>query len=78
MGMKAKMLAHPHKPELTQPETLIEATDVDGKAFFVDFIKAAKKGRGWTQYMWPVPGMDCLDLNPIFQFLERHYLMKNR
>ena len=34
MNMKAKMLAHPHKPELLKPETLIEAKDVDGKAFF--------------------------------------------
>jgi hypothetical protein len=58
MNMKAKMLAHPHKPELTKPDTLIEATDVDGKAFFVDFVKAATKGKGWTKYMWPVPGME--------------------
>ena len=58
MNMKAKMLAHPHKPELTKPDTLIEATDIDGKPFFVDFVKAAKKGKGWTKYMWPVPGME--------------------
>ncbi|WP_167527938.1 cache domain-containing protein [Desulfosarcina alkanivorans] len=58
MDMKARMLAHPHKPELTKPDTLIEATDVDGKAFFVDFVKAAKKGKGWTKYTWQVPGME--------------------
>ncbi len=58
MNMKAKMLAHPHKPELTKPDTLIEATDIEGKAFFVDFVKAAEKGKGWTKYMWPVPGME--------------------
>lgn len=58
MNMKARMLAHPHKPELTQPDTLIDAKDVDGKAFFVDFVKAAEKGQGWTRYSWPVPGMD--------------------
>ncbi len=58
MNMKAKMLAHPHKPELTKPDTLIEATDVDGKPFFVDFVKAAKKGKGWAKYMWPVPGLE--------------------
>lgn len=58
MNMKARMLAHPHKPELLKPETLIDATDVDGKAFFRDFIKRAEKGKGWTKYMWPVPGMD--------------------
>jgi cytochrome c len=45
MDMKAKMLAHPHKPELTKPDTLIEATDIDGKAFFADFVKKAKKER---------------------------------
>ena len=58
MDMKAKMLAHPHKPELTRPDTLIQATDIDGKPFFVDFVKAAQKGKGWTRYMWPVPGME--------------------
>ena len=58
MNMKAKMLAHPYKPELTQPDTLIDATDVDGKPFFRDMVKAAEKGKGWTKYMWPVPGMD--------------------
>lgn len=58
MNMKARMLAHPHKPALLKPATLIEATDIDGKAFFKDFVKAAKKGKGWTKYTWPVPGME--------------------
>ena len=58
MDMKAKMLAHPHKPELTKPATLIEATDIDGKAFFKDFVKAAEKEKGWAKYKWPVPGME--------------------
>ena len=58
MNMKARMLAHPHKPALLKPATLIEATDIDGKAFFKDFIRAAEKGKGWTKYMWPVPGME--------------------
>lgn len=58
MNMKARMLAHPHKPALLKPATLIEATDIEGKAFFKDFIKAAEKGKGWTKYMWPVPGME--------------------
>jgi len=58
MNMNARMLAHPHKPELLKPDTLINATDVDGKAFFRDFVKAAEKGKGWTKYMWPVPGLD--------------------
>lgn len=58
MNMKARMLAHPHKPALLKPTSLIEATDIDGKPFFVDFVKAAKKGKGWTKYKWPVPGME--------------------
>lgn len=58
MNMKARMLAHPHKPELLKPATLIDATDSTGKAFFRDFIKKAEKGKGWAKYMWPVPGMD--------------------
>lgn len=58
MNMKAKMLAHPHKPELTKPDTLLDAKDVDGKAFFRDFVIAAEKGKGWCKYMWPVPGME--------------------
>lgn len=58
MNMKARMLAHPHKPELLKPATLIDATDVDGKAFFREFVVKAEKGKGWTKYMWPVPGMD--------------------
>jgi cytochrome c len=58
MNMKTKMLAHPVKPELTKSDNLIEATDVDGKLFFKDFMKAAQKGQGWTKYNWPVPGMD--------------------
>jgi len=58
MNMKARMLAHPHKPELLKPATLIDATDIDGKAFFRDFVKKAEKGKGWAKYMWPVPGME--------------------
>lgn len=58
MNMKAKMLAHPHKPALTKPATLIESKDIDGKPFFKDFIKAAQKGKGWCKYMWPVPGIE--------------------
>jgi len=58
MDMKAKMLAHPHKPELTKPDTLINSTDVDGKPFFRDFVKTAENGKGWTKYTWPVPGMN--------------------
>jgi cytochrome c len=58
MNMKGKMLAHPHKPELTKPDTLIDTADVEGKPLFKDMVKAAQKGKGWTKYIWPVPGMD--------------------
>jgi len=58
MNMKAKMLAHPHKPELTKAETLRDSKDVEGKFLFQDMVKKAEKGKGWTKYTWPVPGMD--------------------
>jgi signal transduction histidine kinase len=58
MNMNAKMLAHPIKPEMTKSETWIDSKDIEGRPFFVDFVNAAKKGRGWTKYSWPVPGMD--------------------
>jgi len=58
MDFEARMLAHPIKPELTRAKNLIETKDVNGKLFNVDMIKAAHKGKGWTKYIWPVPGMD--------------------
>ena len=58
MNMKARMLAHPHKPELLKPETLADTPDIDGKLFFSEFVDKAKKGKGWVKYMWPVPGME--------------------
>lgn len=58
MDFEAQMLAHPIKPELTKAKNLIESKDVNGKRFNVDMIKAAQKGKGWTKYIWPVPGMD--------------------
>jgi hypothetical protein len=58
MDMDANMLAHPIMPKLTKAKNLIETKDVNGKKFNVDMIEAAKKGKGWTKYIWPVPGMD--------------------
>lgn len=69
MNMKAKMLAHPHKPALTKPDTLIEVTDSDGKALFANFVKTAKKGKGWSKYKWPVPGMEIE--KPKYTFIYR-------
>ena len=58
MDMKAKALAHPIKPAVLKMPTMIHVTDVNGKPFFEDFIKAAKKGKGWAKYIWPVPGSE--------------------
>ena len=58
MNMKAKMLAHPHKPELTKAESLGDTKDVNGKFLFQEMVKKAEGGKGWTKYVWPVPGMD--------------------
>ena len=56
MDMNGKMIAHPHQPGLTKQKSLVNFTDSSGKLFFKDMIKTAQKGKGWTKYMWPVPG----------------------
>lgn len=56
MNLEGEMLAHPFNPELTQKGSLLGAKDAKGKLFFVDFVKAAEQGRGWTHYVWPLPG----------------------
>jgi cytochrome c len=58
MNMDAKMLAHPYKPELTKAESLRDTKDVSGKFLFQEMVKKASNGKGWTKYMWPVPGKD--------------------
>lgn len=58
MDMKSNMLAHPIMPKLTKAKNLIDSQDVNGRKFNVDMIEAAKKGKGWTHYIWPVPGMN--------------------
>ena len=60
MDMDCSMLAHPFNPELSKSDKLIESQDVNGKLFFVDFINAAKKGRGWTKYNWEIPSKDIV------------------
>ena len=69
MDMNCRMLAHPFNPELTKSNNLIEATDENGKAFFVDFIKAATKGKGWAKYDWTVPKKDVV--RPKHTFIYR-------
>lgn len=60
MDMKGKMIAHPFNPELKDHKTLLEYKDINGKAFFNDFVKVAKTevGMGWVNYMWPLPGKE--------------------
>ncbi|WP_319406102.1 cache domain-containing protein [uncultured Desulfosarcina sp.] len=58
MNMDCRMLAHPIHPEMTKSNGLLETKDVNGKPMFVDFINAAKKGKGWVKYDWTVPGKD--------------------
>jgi signal transduction histidine kinase len=69
MDMDCKMLAHPVQPELTQSVNLIESKDVNGKPFFMDFIKAAQKGKGWARYDWEVPGQGVV--KPKHTFIYR-------
>jgi len=69
MDMNCKVLAHPFNPELTKLSSLIDLKDVNGKAFFVDFINTAKKGKGWTKYHWTVPGKDVV--KPKHTFIYR-------
>ena len=69
MDMDCRMLVHPVKPEMAQADNLIETKDVNGKPFFVDFIKAAQKGKGWTKYDWEVPGENVV--KPKHTFIYR-------
>jgi len=69
MNMKAKCLAHPYKPELTKPATLINAKDVKGVSLFKDMVDVAAKGKGWTHYTWEVPGMNVN--KPKYTFVYR-------
>ena len=50
------MLMHPIKYKM-EGKNLIGLKDKNGKRFFVTMNNlAAKKGQGWVEYMWPVPG----------------------
>jgi cytochrome c len=69
LNMKGKMLAHPYKPELTKPATLIDTTDANGVYLFKDMVNAAAKGKGWTHYTWPVPGYNVS--KPKYTFIYR-------
>lgn len=68
MNMKGKMLAHPHDPNLAKRDSLIDLVDTDGKPFVKGMIRTAKRGKGWSKYNWPVPGMDVVKPKHTFIF----------
>jgi methyl-accepting chemotaxis protein len=52
------IIMHPTKPEL-DGKNLTEMKDPNGKFIFQEFVAIAKsKGRGFVDYMWPMPGHD--------------------
>ena len=69
MNMDCRMIAHPFRPDMKKSDQLIQVTDTNGKKFFVDFINAAKKGRGWVKYDWEVPGKDVV--KPKYTYIYR-------
>jgi cytochrome c len=69
MDMNAHMIAHPFKPELANVETLIDKPDANGKLFRKEFIKKASNGKGWTKYVYEVPGKDVV--KPKHTFIYR-------
>ena len=48
------VIAHPMKPKLIGKQ-LAGVKDINSKMFFVEFMRAAKQGSGWIDYMWPKP-----------------------
>jgi signal transduction histidine kinase len=69
MNMECRMLAHPVHHEMMKSDKLIEIKDVNGKAFFKDFIKSAEKGKGWVKYDWSIPGKEII--KPKHTFIYR-------
>lgn len=54
--LEPKMIMDPTKPEL-EGKNLSDYKDPNGKAIFMEFIKAVKNnGEGFVEYMWPKPG----------------------
>jgi signal transduction histidine kinase len=47
-------LAHPYEPELLG-ENLLNRTDINGVAIGWTLLDAAKRGSGFTYYIWPNP-----------------------
>ncbi|MEW6766271.1 MAG: methyl-accepting chemotaxis protein [Pseudomonadota bacterium] len=50
-----RMVMHPIKPELDGKD-LSDIKDPNGKHIFIEFAKAAQKGGGFVDYLWPKPG----------------------
>jgi signal transduction histidine kinase len=56
VDVEGKMLAHPIKKELTG-RSVIDLKDPCGKSFIRKIVNVAKKrGYGFTEYEWQVPG----------------------
>ena len=56
--MQPRMVMHPIKPEMNGND-LSTYKDPNGKALFVDFVDAVRKGgAGFVPYEWPKPGFD--------------------
>jgi methyl-accepting chemotaxis protein len=54
--MGPKMVMHPIKPALDGKD-LSQNKDPNGKRLFVEFVNVCrKKGEGFVDYMWPMPG----------------------
>ncbi|MBF0417532.1 MAG: bacteriohemerythrin [Magnetococcales bacterium] len=68
--MAPKMLMHPIKPEL-EGKDVSDTTDVNGKKYFLDFIKVGQQeGGGFVDYYWSrVPG-DTKNSVPKLSFVK--------
>lgn len=52
-----RMVMHPMKPEL-EGKDLSKITDPNGKAIFLEFVRATRTDSGMVDYLWPKPGQD--------------------
>lgn len=69
MNMDAVAMAHPFKPDIAKRGSLLNLPDANGKLFRQDFIDAAKKGKGWTKYVYELPGSK--ELKPKYTYICR-------
>ena len=53
-GADGKLLCHPNASLVGKPAS--DVVDANGKKVGVEIFDVAKKGGGWTEYVWPRPG----------------------